>query len=110
MTFINRNLKQTVTYWAPAGFNAYRERLFDDPVTILGRWEDNVQLVRSVNGEEVVSKSTVFLASDVAAGGYLALGDLTSEASPQDANAHPIITFTSTPDIRSVSTERKAYV
>ena len=71
---ISRGLKQNVTYWAPAAPNKFGAVTFSTPVTIKGRWEDGQELFRNKDGQEVVSRAKVMVASDVVIGGYLFLG------------------------------------
>jgi hypothetical protein len=111
MHFGQRNLPQDITYWAPdaSGLtNDFGQAITGVGVLIKGRWEDKVQQVRTATGEEVTSLSEVYVDRDVAIGGYLKKGDFTGETLPQDARE--IQNLLTTPDLRNLGTERRAYL
>lgn len=107
-----RNLKQTITYWAPDGVDDYNQPKFDDPVLLRGMWTTAEQLSRRTDGDEIMTKYIVFLTQDVSEKGYLALGSFSGESDPKstDFQAFEIHSFTSTPDLRFMEQERKALI
>lgn len=106
-----RNLRQDITYWAPAAQNAYGERTFDTPVVLKGRWEDQIDLARNMQGEEITSKASVYLSGDVIEGGWLAPGDQTDLADPRQAvGSTEVKAFSAIPDLRFMDKERRAYL
>lgn len=89
MGILTTMLKQTAVYWAPAdpSTDAYGRPLFDDPVELNCRWEDVAMEYVARDGETSVSKSVVYVASDVVVGGLLMEGvieDTEDSAFPDD--------------------------
>lgn len=109
----SRNLKQTITYWAPAALNDWGQKGFSAPKKILGRWTEGRETITRSGGEEYISKAVVFVSQDVEQNGYLALGDFFSNAVANptlvDA-AYEIQAYRATPDLRNLEQERKAYL
>lgn len=99
-----RNLNQTCTYWGPTGVSdVYGKPGFSAPTLLTCRWEDITELFIDKNGQEVRSRSRLFLAQDVDLNGYLALGDLTANASPLGvADVWEVRNRKSTPDLRNL--------
>lgn len=110
MSGFERNLRQTLTYWAPLGTDMYGRTSFAAPVTRICRWEDKSELVRSKKGDEIVTKSRVFMAEDFDINGYVFLG--TSVATdPHDVEgAWEIQQRAATPDLRLMKTLYVAYL
>lgn len=107
---ISRGLQQNVTYWAPAAPNKFGAVTFASPSVIKGHWEDVQELFRDKNGQEVVSKSKVLVASDVAVGGYLFLGS-SAAADPHSLQAaYEIMAFNSVPNRKATRFARKAFL
>lgn len=107
---MSRNLKQTVTYWAPSGLNKDASRGFASPTTFLARWEDRQELIVMPTGEEITSSAKVFVIQDVANGGWLYLGT-SSVADPQTVTgAKEIKAFAKTPNLKATDFERKAWL
>ena len=108
MSYITRNLKQDVTYWAPAVPDGFGGRTFAVPVALKGRWEDRTTLFIDADGQEAVSRSRVYLSADVAINGYLFLGTSTVADPTTLENTEMIKDFRKTPDLRARSYERRA--
>lgn len=113
MHFVLRNLNQDVTYWAPSTQNIYGQTGYAAPVLMKGRWQGRVQEIRKPSGDETISQAEVFLDGDVVVGGFLALGDYVTP--PNNLAVPPVGSFeiqlfVSTPDLRSLGTERRAYL
>lgn len=107
----SRNLRQTITYWAPSARTEWGQTGFQAPVKIRGRWTEAGETVRLNTGEEYVSKAVVFTDRTVLSEGYLALGDFTAQTSPHGVSeASEIKAFRATPDLRNLEQERKAYL
>lgn len=106
--FISKNLSQTLVHWANPVDDGYGYFTFDDPVEISGRCEYKVELVRSGEGEEVVSKAQAYLGQEVQEKEYLYLGtldDMDSNPDPRDVEgAMQVLTFEKIPRLGS-STE-----
>jgi hypothetical protein len=100
--------RQDITYWPKTGENKYGEESFGVPQLLKGRWEDRNEVVRLPSGEEIVSKSVVFLPTDVTTHGYLAQGDQTAEADPTQAEGREIQTVINVPSLRTNQMEHRA--
>lgn len=108
----NRNLKQVITYWALGPTrDDYNEVSFVAPILLKGRWTVNSVTVTKPNGDEIVSKAVVYVDRDVVNEGFLAPGNFTSIPSPRSvAGAMEIQAFQSTPDLRNMEQNRKAFL
>ncbi len=101
-----------VTHWVatPNGFGGYTFAL---PTILDGRWEFKSEKFLSDDGKETISKAIVYLSADVLTEDYLMLGE-TSEADPTNLTdgklAYQVGGFDKTPDLRSLSFCRKAYL
>ena len=103
----DRFLKKIVTYWAVQTDN-FGGFSFTAPVTIKARWEDRVENLITPDGESFISKSKVWVASDVEVGGYLYQGESVVADATTLTGAHRIQMFGKIPDIRGTRFERKA--
>lgn len=95
---------QTLTYWHPNGStNLYGSPSFSKPVWLDCRWEDKVELFRDKEGQEVNSRSKIFMLNmDIDLNGYLFLGR-TSEVDPKVVEgAYEIRGVTRIPDLRGL--------
>jgi len=110
VSFIDRNLRQDVTYWAPTSApNRYGQEGFEAPVKLRGRWEEHETQVRNAQGDIVTSTTRVFLNQKVAIQGRLVLGDLTGSATPPE-DSREIQGFEVSPDLRSLAEQNQAYL
>lgn len=108
MGLTDYNLKETVTYWAPSGYDARGNSGFSSPVTLDGRWEERTQIYTNRQGEEVRSRAVVFVSVDVALGGYLYLGT-SAEANPfNQSDAYEIKDFKKIPNLPANKFVRQA--
>lgn len=76
LKFIASVTVQTAIYWGapkPSGYGGYT---YAAAVEIPCRWDEQIELVRAANGEEVVSKAQLLLTQDVDEGGIVRLGYL----------------------------------
>jgi len=121
MSIITRMLKMTCVYWPPGGedsgghdFDDYGKPLYADSVELKCRWEDKAIEFISSTGTAEVSKSVVFVESDVRPGGVLFLGsltDLTDEDVPKNNDgAWEIKQFNKVPNLRVTEYVRTAYL
>ena len=69
-----RHLNQTLTYWPPGQDDRYGKPLAGAPIQIDCRWEDRIDEVQSKTGQEVTSRSRIFIEGDVDLDGYVYLG------------------------------------
>lgn len=94
-----RNMRQTATYWPPAGNAPGGGVTFGAPVAIKCRWQDERELVRSADGQEVASSAIVYVDRELADKGYLYRG-ISAAASPLTVvGAREILARGSSPDL-----------
>lgn len=108
--YINRNLRQTVTYWRPTGNDRFGGKTFAAPTTQLGRWEERTDLFIDRTGKETRSMARIYLTDDVELGGYLYLGTSSSTAPENVDGAYEIRDFRKTPNLRATLFERRALI
>lgn len=109
---IGRDYSQQATYWAATGESLYgAQNAFGSPVVLLVHWEDRQEQAMDAKGHEFMTQAVVFVPQAVAIGGFLALGDRSSEVDPTAlSGAYEIKKLVSIPDIRNVVTERRAFL
>lgn len=73
------------------------------------RWQDKVQQIRRNNGEEVTSMAMVLVDRPVEIAGFLKRGNHVAVSSPAE-DAREIQQFSTTPDLRNLGNEWKAYL
>lgn len=111
MSFITANLKQVISHWSKSGSrDTYGNPTWDTPVLILGRWEDRTEKITLPTGEEYISRSIVFLDTDVAIGDYIFQGEFGSgDTDPHNVtDAFEVKDFNKVPRLRSSEYERTA--
>lgn len=105
--FITRVCKQTLVYWSAPVADGYGGSTFTDPVEIYGRWEQVQEIVKTKDGEELLSQARAWVTQDLDEGGYLYLGeldDLDSAPVPMDVEgACRILAFSKVPSLGSTS-------
>ncbi len=98
----------TITRWVAT--QAFGTRTFGTPTTLKGRWEDVAELFRSPDGEELTSQAKVSLESRVDVGDHIFKGESTA-ADPRDlTGAYEVRGYSEITDLRSISTERVAFL
>lgn len=110
MSFLNRFLKQTCTYWSPGTVGADGRPAFGTPTTMSCRWEDRPELVVDKEGREVKAQTRIYLEEDVELGGYLFLGTSTASDPKEVEGASEIMAFSKLPSIKGDEFERKAWL
>lgn len=110
MSNFANNLKQTCTFWKQTGTDIQGAPTFNTPVTLPCRWEDASELFYNKHGQEVVSKSKVFLASDVSLEGYLYLGASVVTNPRSLSGASEIQMVKRIPDLRAIKTMYVAFL
>ncbi len=108
-----RKLNQQATYWAQTGTDMFGAPTFSAPATLICRWEDSSELFINKKGQEIASRSKVFLAQDIGLEGYLYLG-VSAETNPRtltgESRAHEIMMVKRIPDLRSITTLYVAFL
>lgn len=107
MSFIDRMLIHTITVWSVSGHNGYGSPTFTKSTT-RGRWEDKQQLIKNLNGDQVMSTSTVFLESSVSPNDRLELGSTTTTT--PSASAKAVMNRRSVPSIKGNTTLYEVYL
>ena len=107
-TFIASKCTQPIVYWANPVNNGEGGFTYDDPVEILGRWEELNEVIMGTDGKEMISQARVFLTQEVDEEGAMWLGslsDLDSAPAPDDSAvaALRIIAFSRLPELGSTS-------
>ncbi len=107
-TFIASKCTQPIVYWGNPVSTGTNRYTYDDPVEILGRWEELNEVIVGNDGKEMVSQARVFLTQEVDEEGALWLGsldDLESAPAPDDSavGALYIIAFSRLPKLGSAT-------
>lgn len=103
-------------YWANPQSDGFGGRIFDEPVEIEVRWEDRQELFIDANGQEVRSRSVVYLGQDINIGGYLYLGSLSGLSSDEESNplsvsaAYEIRGYQKVPNLKTEQFLRKVWL
>jgi len=108
MSFVTANLNQTITYWAAGTPDGFGGVAWGSPTTQNGRWEDKQREVLTPAGDTIISKTFVYLTTDVAIGGYLALGSSTAADPTTLDDAWVVQQFRKSPTIHAEDFERIA--
>lgn len=109
-------LKQTAVYWGNPQSDGYGGRTFDDAVEISVRWSDRQEMFIDTQAREQVSRAVVHVATDLAVGGYLYLGELADLSSAEEGDplsvstAYEIRSLSKTPDIGADRFARKVWL
>mgnify|MGYP007073200947 CR=1 FL=1 len=82
LTPFTRNLKQTATYWEPAGNDEYNRSHFKAPVTVPCRWQNKPVLFLGANNKENTSQTLIYCLITLKIEGFICLGDRTTYDSP----------------------------
>lgn len=105
MSWISRNLKQTLTKWSAGATDVYGNPTWSSPVTVKCRWEDKQIKTLDFQGNEIISNSVVYVGEDISFGDYVYLGVSTVSSPP--AAAKEVRNFSKSPSINASSFERK---
>jgi len=87
MTLMARN--QTATYWAPEGNGAWGEPGWSEPAVLRVRWQEQHQMVRNNEGQEVVSDTVVYTGQSLDLDGRLLRG-IHDDAEPPEQARRPL--------------------
>lgn len=89
----------TITYWS-ATPDRYGGFTFGAPTAVKARWQDTVEVTINSNGDSIVSRAIVFVATDVDVNGYLYNGVSIAADPTTLPTAHKIQRFDKSPNIR----------
>ena len=128
MSIIERMLKQKCVYWPPGSddedsgalgldFDDYGQPLYADPVELKCRWEDRAEEFITAGGTNAISRSVVYVASDVRTGGVLLLTTLVALTATgnltvpkNNDGAWEIKRFDKLPNLKATKFVRTAYL
>jgi hypothetical protein len=102
-----RQMKQTITYWAPSTTDVYGKKTYASPVALTGRWEEKQEIFRDKTGKDIMSKARIFLQQAVVIDGYLYLGTSAGSDPTTVSGAWEIQAVGRMPDLRAL---RNLYV
>ena len=106
-----RNLRGKATIWEITSESVYDGIHVSAPQVINCRWEDKAVLFRLISGEEVVSRSIVYVDRDVDIGTYIAEGDYSDVADPTQLSvAYRVRQTEKKNNLRATEVERKLYL
>ncbi len=108
MSFITRNLKQSITFWSSPTPDGFGGNTFAVRKVIKGRWEDKTVLFINEKGIEVRSNAIVYLKEDAALGDWLFLGSSTAVDPTTIDGAREVRNFEKIPTLRAKNFARKA--
>lgn len=109
MGLAQRHYQQTATLWSVSGSDGFSGHVYSTPSTMSCRWEERQEIFQNFTGEERVSRTVVYMPSDLAEGDYLAEGDLTAQSSPSAA-ARRVEGFAKSSNLRGMNFTRKAFL
>ena len=121
MSIITRMLKQKCIYWPPGSetsggfdFDDYGQPQYDVPVQLKCRWEDMAEEFIGPTGTTELSRSVVYVESDVTPGGVLFLSELADVddliVPKNNAGAWEIRAFSKLPNFKATEFLRTAYL
>lgn len=104
-------MRDTITYWAPTGTkNQFGKPSWSAPVTILGRWEDMMNMVLSKHGKEYVSKTRVLTTTELNMDGFLFKGTSVAVDPTEVTGSYEIQSIGRMNDLRSMSSLTTVYL
>jgi hypothetical protein len=107
LKFIEKVCVQTIVYWAPLGSDGYGGTIYADPIERKVRWDDVTEIIKTNDGEDVVTRAKLMVVDDYTYKGMVYLGriqDLTivERKDPRSIiNAYEIKSNPKTPLFRS---------
>lgn len=107
-----RNLKQTVTYWAPSSVDVYNKVTWATPVTFSARWEEKAEQFRNKRGVDIMSRAKVYFdgEADIDITGYLFLGTSAATNPTTVADALEIQALGKITSLRNMTSLKCAYL
>lgn len=105
--------RQDAVWWVRTGTDSFGKPVYADPADLKVRWTDMAQMFVNDKGEQVVSKSIVFVGEDMRVGDVLMLGTVAGSVLPgkkplQHPGASEVRQFRKTPDRSARKFVRKA--
>ncbi len=88
--FMKRFCKNTAVYWSTPTSNNDGSNSYAAPVEISCFWREKLERLTDNNGDEVISKATVYILQDLDEQGMLFLGELTDLTQAQKDNPRTV--------------------
>ena len=98
MSFITKNLKDTLTLWSVSSADIYGNATWTSPTQKKCRWEDRQIEFRDKTGNTLISSAILYVGEDFNVGDYVYLG-ISGDSSPPTA-AHEVKNVQKTPSVR----------
>jgi len=105
--------KQKATYWSKStSLDMYGNSSYGTPTTINVRWEDVQTMFIDEAGQQQISKSIIYIPSDVTInnGDYIYLGETTTTNPDDENNTFKVKAVAKTPNLNNRKTEVKLWV
>lgn len=112
MALIDKMRKQYAVYWGVSGVDDAGQNLYEEPIELRVRWEDDDFAFIDAAGVTIASTTSVYVDRKLEVGGILWQGrlvDVPSQTNPlSNPGADEIIKFSEIPDIKAKKFLRKA--
>lgn len=107
MSLITAFYLQIATFWELTGVDGENQPQFALPIQLNVRWEDRTDYLRTKQGEQITSRSRVFVPQTIKVGDYLFLGT-NAETDPRTVvNAYRVLDYREIPDLFNQEVERR---
>ncbi len=101
MSYLDRQLNQICSYWAPNGYDSGGDQAFIAPVTFNCRWQDKSELFIKTKGDESEIRAFVYAVTAMVVDGYLYLGTSVQSTPKNQSGADKIRKVEFSVDIRN---------
>jgi hypothetical protein len=102
---------QEATYWGAPVHNNWGGTDYGQPRVIMVRWHEKTERFLNREGQDQLSNAIVFLPEEIDEFGYLAMGDVSNVAKPEDTDkAFQIQRIEIIPDLRNLNKQIMAYL
>ena len=111
MSFIDKHLRQSATYWERTGVDSSGDTLFAAPRVVKVRWEARTAVFTNAAGEEAQAGAAVFVKEDMNPGDFLFLGASTTADPTAVSGSREVQGFSKIPHLINLSLfERIAFL
>jgi len=106
-----RRMNQEATYWGRPTDDGLGGKTFPNPRIVRCRWQQQAELFRDNEGNEVSSAAVVYVAEPLKTEGWLALGDYTGEPDPRNVSeAYEVRQTGDAPNLRQTEELNKVWL
>lgn len=111
MSFLDKHLRQSATYWKRTGVDNSGDPSFDTPKAVKVRWEERTAVFTNAAGEEAQAGAIVFVKEDMNSGDFLILGTSTTADPTEVSGSREVQGFSKIPHLINLSLfERIAFL